>query len=72
MFYCFRSNAEEAFFYLFMSVWLAYNFQSVRQFIIKYVLNVTLKVVLQDLLYFFRYQRVDSGEFQIKTRHLVV
>jgi hypothetical protein len=55
-----------------MSVWLAYYFQSVRQFIVKYVLNVTLKVVLQDLLYFFRYQQVDSGEFQIKTGHLVV
>jgi len=36
----------------------------------KYVFNVTLKVVLQELLYFFRYQQVDSGEFQIKTRHL--
>jgi len=55
-----------------MSVWLAYYFQCVCQFMFKHVFNVTLKVVLQEFLYFFRYQQVDSGEFQIKTRHLWV
>jgi len=53
-------------------VWLAYYSQRVFQFVFKCVLNVTLKVVLQELLHLFRYQQVDSGEFQIKTRHLLV
>ena len=65
-FYCFRSNAEDAFIYLFMYVWLAYYFQCACQFVFKHVFNVALKVVLQELLCFFRYQQVDSGEFQIK------
>ena len=38
----------------------------------KYVFNVTFKVVLQERLYFFRYQQVDWGEFQIKPRYLLV
>jgi len=49
-----------------MYVWLAYYFQCACQFVFKHVFNVALKVVLQELLCFFRYQQVDSGEFQIK------
>jgi hypothetical protein len=33
------------------------------------VLNVALKVVLQELLYAFPYQQLESGEFQMKTNH---